>query len=145
MPDTTRAGLRQVTTALRTAAPFLLALLLLLYAVKAWRRFVPAFARAEALPRLSYRAALDLLAEAGVRREPGETREGFARRAAPLAPTLGELTVIHSGAALGGRSLPPAPRTLALQQAVGAEVQARAPWWRRLLGLLNPLSFMGSR
>ena len=143
--DAARAGLRHVMVAARALLPFLFALLLLLYATKAYRRFVPAFARPAALPRVSYRAALDVLAEAGLRRDVGETREGFARRAALLAPTLGALTVIHSGAALGTRATPPAPRTLALQQAVGAEVKARTPWWRRLLGLLNPLSFMGSR
>ncbi|MBI5479168.1 MAG: transglutaminase domain-containing protein [Deltaproteobacteria bacterium] len=145
VPEAARAGLRSLATALRASLPFLLTLLLLLYAVKAYRRFAPAFAPAAALPRLCYRAALDVLAEAGLRRDFGETREAFARRAAPLAPTLGALTVVHSGAALGARATPAAPRTLALQQAVGAEVTARAPWWRRLFGLLNPLSFMGSK
>jgi protein-glutamine gamma-glutamyltransferase len=143
--DAARAGLEHVLSAARALLPFLVALLLLLYAVKAYRRFVPAFARPATVPRVSYRAALDLLAEAGVRRDLGETREGFARRAAPVAPTLGALTTIHSGAALGTRQRPDAPRTLALQQAVGAEVQARTPVWRRLLGLLNPLSFMRTR
>jgi transglutaminase-like putative cysteine protease len=145
VPEAARAGLERVAAALGAALPFLVALLLLLYAVKAWRRYAPAFAPAAALPRLCYRAALDVLAEAGVRRDFGETREAFARRAAPLAPTLAQLTEIHSGAALGARTLPAAPRTLALQQAVGAEVTSRTPWWRRLLGLFNPLSFLGSR
>jgi hypothetical protein len=143
--DAAQDGLRRLGAASRAAAPFLVALLLLLYAVKAYRRFAPAFAPAAALPRLCYRAALDVLAEAGVRRDYGETREAFARRAAPLAPALEALTEIHAGAALGARATPAAPRTLALQQRVGVEVSARAPWWRRLLGLLNPLSFMGTR
>jgi protein-glutamine gamma-glutamyltransferase len=143
--DAARVGLQRLASVLRASLPFLFTLLLLFYAVKAYRRFAPAFAPAAALPRICYRAALDVLAEVGLRREFGETREAFARRAATLAPTLDALTVIHAGAALGARATPPAPRTLALQQAVGAEVMARAPRWRRLLGLLNPLSFLGSK
>jgi hypothetical protein len=68
-----------------------------LYLVKLWRRARVRSPR-RALPRVGYRKALDLLAEAGLVREYGEPRERFASRVAAVAPTFVEA---HVDAPLG--------------------------------------------
>jgi transglutaminase-like putative cysteine protease len=121
---------------------------LLLYAAKIWRRLAPRFASANALPWVGYRGALDMLSEVGARRRFGESREAFGARVGPLAPSFEKLTAMHLHAALG----PPgaaAPRDKAAWRsglaAVRREIGAASPPARRILGVLNPASFLGSR
>jgi transglutaminase-like putative cysteine protease len=140
-----RHALASLRAALRASVPFLLTALLLLYAIKAWRRHVPAFAAAAVLPRVAYRASLDRLGEVGLMRRFGETREAFARRAREVAPSLDPLTVVHTGAALGGRVGPPPDEVAALCERVRAELRTAVPLKRRLLGLVNPLSWIWTR
>jgi transglutaminase-like putative cysteine protease len=121
------------------------AALLASWLAKLWRRAAPRFAREGALPRVGYRAALDRLAELGVRRRRGETRERFAARAIALAPAFGALTQEHLRAALG-----PGPRAdrsalRGLAHGVGGELRRARPAWRRTLAWLDPFSWWRAR
>jgi transglutaminase-like putative cysteine protease len=125
----------------------MLAALLALYGIKIWRRIAPRFATPHDLPRVGYRAALDLLSDTGRARKLGETREKFADRLAPEAPSFQQMTELHLAARLGP---PPAPAQdrdewRRLHRVLRRELATRAPWWRRLLHLLNPISFRSSR
>jgi hypothetical protein len=86
----------------RRSALFALLWLLLLYLVKAWRRLAPRFGPAADLYRLCYRATLDRMAEVGLLRATGETREDFAGRLVGQAPEFQDLTLHHLRCALGG-------------------------------------------
>jgi hypothetical protein len=94
---------------------------------------------------VAYRAALDRLSELGLRRVPGETRERFAERLEPRAPSLAPLTREHVGRAFGAhRLVPPAEMRRLASQAV-AETVRGAPWWRVALGWIDPLSWLFTR
>ncbi|MEL6346567.1 MAG: transglutaminase-like domain-containing protein [Myxococcota bacterium] len=117
------------------------------YTAKFWRRGRYRLASARALPRVGYRSALDRLAEVGIRREHGESRERFARRVAAIAPAFETLTAMHLSAVLGAPDAerPPAQRWRESVVAVTTSLKATVPWWRRLLGWLNPFSFYRAR
>ena len=124
----------------------------LLYAVKIWRRLAPFVVRPRRLPVAGYRLALDHLAEIGLSRRFGETREAFARRAAPLAPSFAALTDLHLQAGLGDPTRDAAsreelsrPRWREGLTRVKREIRAGSRPWRRLLGALDPASFLRSR
>lgn len=157
----------------------LAALLAMLYLAKLWRRAAPLWAGARSLPRVGYRASLDLLGEAGFTREAGESREAFAERVRARLPSFEKVTTMHLAGALGGphraaqasaaESAPAAEGEPGAGAAPGAgpaftadlgerrraswKAQLAAlrgdlgsvPYWRRLLGFLNPLSFLRSR
>jgi hypothetical protein len=132
----------------RAALALLAAAALLLYLAKIWRRLAPRFASANALPWVGYRGALDMLSEVGARRRFGESREAFSARIGQLAPSFEKLTAMHLHAALG----PPgaaAPRDKVAWKsglaAVRREIGAATPPAKRILGALNPASFLGSR
>lgn len=144
-------NLQEALRAVARAAGLVLAALALLavvalYAAKIWRRLAPAFCRAERLPVVAYRAALDRLADGGVRRRFGQTREAFAAAEAAFSPAFGELTRLHLEAALG-RTRPPLSRSaaLALGRRTAAELARSVRWWRRWLGLVDPLSWLWVR
>ena len=124
----------------------------LLYAIKIWRRVAPFVVRRQRLPVAGYRLALDHLAEIGLSRRFGETREAFARRAAPLAPSFTALTDLHLAAGLGDPARDVAsredlsrPRWREGLSLVKREIRAGSKLWRRLLGALDPASFLRSR
>ena len=140
------------------------ALLAMLYAAKLWRRAAPWWARPASLPRVGYRASLDLLAEAGFSRDRGESREAFAERVRARLPAFERLTAMHLAGQLGPRR----GAVAADDESSGAgafgddlgerrrgEWSARldalrgdlgnVPLWRRVLGWINPLSFLRSR
>ena len=108
------------------------------HATKFWRRMAPVLARRDRTARLALRAALDRLAEAGLVRAPGETREAFAARAAALAPAIEPLTAAHLAARFGGQSSDPVTaarlaRAVARQRAADPRrVARRKVWWGRL-------------
>lgn len=152
-----REGARQpVEQATRTQPPSLadvLAWILRLLAVlcligltiKLYRGLVPRFASARQLYRVGYRAALDRLAEVGVKRRFGESRERFAARSGRLSPAFIPLTHDHLRASLGGR-LPAEPETFRqLIDQVGRDLRQQVPAWRRVLGWLHPFSWMTAR
>jgi len=122
-----------------------LALLLALVAalVKSYRRLAPSFAGAGQLYRVAYRAALDRLAEIGLRRRFGESRERFARRVAVTSPAFVDLTGRHLAAAFGSRREGSEVAWHQLSSELSEQLRHRVPVWRRLLGLANPFSWWG--
>ncbi len=114
-----------------------------LFGTKTWRRLAPRFV---ARPRLIYRAALDRLSDGGLRRRWGESPEAFAQRVARSLPALKILTNGHLAAAFGGHD--DARRVAAMMQADRAlriELRRAVPLWRRLLGLIDPFSWLLTR
>ncbi len=126
--------------------------LAVLYVIKVWRRMSPLFASSKGLARVAYRAHLDRLAEVGLSRDYGETREAFAARVEKIAPSFAKMTALHVAARLGNPSAPPDSRDeldrgkwRELGRAVRREVRSTIKLWRRLLGVLHPVSFLDSR
>lgn len=116
-----------------------------LYAVKGWRLWSPAFAAAEQQPRVRYRAALDRLAEQGLRRDFGETREAFARRLAHVSPGFAQLSSSHIAARFGEkRGLAP-EQIMQQYQEVTRDLRQAIPWVRRAWRGLVPWSWLRSR
>lgn len=136
---------RSMAKAAAAAFPWLVLLaLLVLYGVKLWRRLAPFWTKGPALARVGYRAALDILAEAGIVREYGETREAFSRRVKAQIPSLEVLGSEAERVKFSGPS-PSAPDTDEVRGAlrrVSAEVRGASKTWRRWLGLLHPVSFL---
>ena len=117
-----------------------------------WRRFAPTLASGSQLPRVGYRAALDMLAEVGLVRAFGETREAFAGRAAAAAPSFREITEMHVAARLRDPSTPPAARTelargswMPALARLRSDLVAHTTAGKRWSGILNPASFFASR
>ncbi len=122
----------------------LAALLLLLYAGKAWRRLAPTWAGAAAMPRLVYRAELDRIGEVAIHREAGESRESFASRIHDRLPSFAPLTMTHVAAVYGGHVSD--PRQLRDEAAnVRRDIRDRFPFWKRFLGLITPWSWLRSK
>jgi transglutaminase-like putative cysteine protease len=119
-------------------------MLMLMYAIKVWRRTTPRFAAAS-LPRVAYRAELDRLSEVAVRRHFGETREAFARRVAAQSPSFERLTERHLAARFADKPTLDANELHGLRRAVAQEVRHSVPWWKRWLGVLTPWSWIQSR
>lgn len=139
--------LREMLAAFLDVLPWiLLALFLAAYGTKLWRIFAPAVGSRRQAPRLAYRAALDRLSAVGHTRRPGESRERFAQRTSGVAPSFGRLTSALVGVALGSRAEQAQPVPLPpLASRVATEVRQQVPWWRWLLGALNPVSWLWSR
>ena len=131
-----------------TAGTWFLALLacalVLLYSVKLWRRLAPRWAGAATLPRLLYRAELDRIGELQVRRETGESRESFARRIRDRLPAFTSLTRAHVAAAYGGHEFD--PRQLRSEAAnLRHDIRAGFPFWKRIVGIITPWSWLRSK
>ncbi|PRQ04582.1 transglutaminase-like domain-containing protein [Enhygromyxa salina] len=131
---------------------FLLIAVLVLYAAKVWRRVIPRYAAQKHLPRVGYRAAIDMLSDAGLTRRYGETREAFARRLDKRAPSLAGLTSMHVAAALGDPSVPmperPEFNTNVWHEGLAGirgELPLSAPLWRRALGVIDPTTVLRAR
>ncbi len=144
--DQSTQDLARLGRVLVRGALLLLALALsLLYAIKIWRRLAPALVGAGQIHRVAYRSALDRLAEVGLVRGWGETRESFASRMMALAPSFDPLTRAHVARAFGGATLPAPRETRHWAGRVAREVRGRTPWWKTLLGWINPSSWLMSR
>ena len=138
----------------------LLAALLGAYCVK-WYRQMWSGGDDDGQCRRVYRAILDQLAGFGLRRRYGESREGFARRVSDLSPSFPRLTEAHLQLALGGAGALSDARAFSDARAL-SETRAESPQielrgrirrelrqntrlWQRLLGALNPVSWLWSR
>ncbi|GAB4111086.1 MAG: hypothetical protein OHK0013_47050 [Sandaracinaceae bacterium] len=124
----------------------LLGLVVLAYAIKAWRALAPSVASRRELARVSYRAALDRLAEAGIRRTEGESHEAFAARLRAQLPEVASLARWAEASRFGGSV--PTDLALASRRARAELARRRArlvPFWRRALGALNPFSWLRVR
>jgi hypothetical protein len=120
----------------------LAAALALLYAVKVWRRLAPRLAGQGQLYRVCYRASLDRLAEVGLYRRFGETREEFAQRLVTLLPEFVELSRAHVRRAVGGTESLDRPAWKDLTGRVRARLAGTYSAFRRLLGALNPVTWV---
>ena len=98
-----------------------------------------------------YKAALVSLAEIGIRRHYGETREEFASRWADKLPALQKLTQWHVRCHLGENAqvqfvsrtpLPSTSECASHYAQFKSELSSCAPWWRRLIGILNPFAWL---
>ncbi|UCF67263.1 MAG: DUF4129 domain-containing protein [Acidobacteriota bacterium] len=116
---------------------------LLGHAVKLWRRLAPRLARRDTAARTAYRAALDRLAEAGLTRRYGETRERFAERVGALAPAFTSLTGMHLAACYGRRAASRRGAHALTRLTAGQLDDARR--WRRWWGRLAPWSWLQAR
>ncbi|MDB4975373.1 MAG: Transglutaminase-like enzyme [Myxococcaceae bacterium] len=121
--------------------------LVALYLAKLWRRIAPLWAGEGSLTRVAYRAELDRLAEVGMTRRRGESREAFAERVRNELPSFPALTAVHVGARFGSvraqRQGRPELTTLATH--VRSERARAFKLWRRALGALVPWSFLKAR
>ena len=117
-------------------------LLTLAYGVKLYRSFLPRFAAPSDLYRVTYRATLDRLADRGLRRRFGESREGFAERVTNLAPSFARLTQLHLARALGSQRRPEDAEMVQLARAADREMLRPLPMWRRVLARLHPISWL---
>jgi hypothetical protein len=116
------------------------------YGIKLYRLWLPLNGSTGDLYRTSYRAVLDRLAGLGLQRQPGESREAFARRLATVTPAFNELTAQHLRRALGSNSGQQENfdwRRKSRQ--VHTELRNRLPWWRHCLAALNPYSWLMSK
>lgn len=138
-----REWLKQILRVLaRFALRALGGLILVAYAIKAWRRHAHRWARPSHRLRLAYRATLDRLADLRLVRAHGQTREDFARMHAVACPALGDLTLLHLEEALGRPEAPvPADRVAQLERRACAELRGSSGRIRRVLGLLDPISW----
>lgn len=140
--DLRKAFLEALRGFSRILLPLALVTLFALYVMKLWRRFEPRFCKPARLPVATYRAALDSLADLGLYRNYGASRESFATALADRAPELRDLTNIHMRAALGV-GVPSLGRQnyLSLYRAVAQKAGGNVHWWRRIAGALHPLSW----
>ncbi|HPS78924.1 MAG TPA: transglutaminase-like domain-containing protein, partial [Thermoanaerobaculaceae bacterium] len=132
--------------AARALALLMVAALLGLWGAKGWRRLAPHWCRPARLPVVAYRAALDRLADAGVLRDFGQTREDLASRQAGFSPAFAAMTALHLRAGLG-RHAPVASQDhyIKLGRQVSADIVRQRPPWRRMLGLASPVSWLWVR
>lgn len=128
----------------RSFLPALAVLLAGLYGVKLWRRFANLWSVGEAAPWTAYRGALDRLAERGLVRVKGESREAFARRCQDASATFAVLTRVYLEYNLGGKAPREREEYSRLLGQVAKELGV-GPWWSRWLRALDPISWWRAR
>ena len=115
------------------------------YAVKIVRRLSPVFAGMPKRIDVSYRTALDCLSDVGLRRHYGEAREDFATRCYDTLPALRPLTELHMHKSLGDKDWASTASGKDVNKVYGEfkqQFRRQFPWWKRLLGALNPFSWL---
>jgi hypothetical protein len=115
------------------------------YGVKLWRRLAPRFASETQAPRVAYRAEVDRLGEAQLRRKFGESREAFAERVRGQLPSFAALTRTHVAARYAAHAASDRAHLRTLTRAVRSELSQAVPFHRRVLGALHPFSWVSSR
>jgi len=116
------------------------------YAVKFHRLRIPG--NSKQLHKVGYRAILDRLSALGYRRKRGESRESFAARMAALAPTFDLATQQHLACALGDQSWQQSEQEFNWNTAnkeVLKQLDRKIPRWKKVLGTLNPYSWLTTR
>lgn len=146
-----RKFLREMMGMVWSFIPWLIgALLLAAYGLKLERRLAVRLDKEEAKVHALYRAALDRVGEAGFRRKFGQGRLAFSQEHLEQIPSLTPLTKAHLALSLGTADKEGAKRydLAQLQNCyddLGPELAACTPLWRRVLGLLNPISWLMTR
>ncbi len=123
----------------------LLVPLLAALAIKAWRRLAPRWVPASRIDRVGYRAVLDRLAEVGLTRGFGETRDEFANRVARIVPEFVEATAAFDRRILTGEGGLARAAWLELDSRLSNHLAETFTARRRLLGLADPLAWRRSR
>lgn len=116
-----------------------------LYLVKAWRQLAPRWAADRHLYRVCYRAVLDRLADIGLSRQFGESREDFGSRVARLIPEFSTLSEAHVHQWLSSRPIMDRNGWQQLQGQSLARLAAVVPASRRVIGWLNPIGWFLAR
>jgi protein-glutamine gamma-glutamyltransferase len=119
-----------------------------LYVVKLWRRLAPWALSPAAQPHVAYRRVLDELAEAGILRPKGMSREAWAQSLRTQFPSLVRLTAMHNEARFGAAPVFDANsrrRWLDGLKAFETEIEQAVPLRKRLIYVLNPISFLFTR
>lgn len=137
---------RKALAVLARGAGILLVLGILVAGVgKLIRRLGPYFGPESTRTLRTFRAALDCLADVGVVRPFGDTRERFARDQGNRFEALAPLTEFRMREALGDPQNPSRPEGRELlkhYRNLARQIRRSTPFWRRLLGLLNPFSWL---
>ena len=130
----------------------LTAALVAAYGLKIERRLAPHLEKDEAAKiNALYRAALDRVGEAGFRRKFGQGRLAFSEEVGKQVPSLLPLTRAHLAQTFGKKGSETAFEKYSVIElkksydTLGGELASAAPWWRRALGFLNPLSWLMTR
>ena len=113
--------------------------------IKIARRLAPLFTTMPQRIDADYRAALDCLADVGVRRHYGEAREDFATRYYDQLPALRQLTDLHMRKSLGDPKQEPKSSGKQLNELFTdfkRQYRQQFPLWKRCLGALNPFSWL---
>jgi len=119
-----------------------------LYVVKLWRRLAPWVSSSAAQPHVAYRRVLDELAELGIVRPKGMSREAWAQSLATQFPVLVRLTAMHNEARFGAApvfTVDSRRRWLDGLKAFESELDRAVPLRKRLIYVLNPISFLFTR
>ena len=77
-----------------------------------------------------------------MRREYGESRESFAGRLRDRLPSFEALTRANVARAFGDNAQLSPREARALSRASRQELSRATPWYRRVVGWLNPLSWL---
>jgi protein-glutamine gamma-glutamyltransferase len=122
-------------------------LVVALYLGKLWRWAMPHVVRGEQFSRLAYRAELDRLAELGLVRRRGESREAFAARVRAQLPSFSPFTALHVGARFGSELAKQKPRGELEAMVRGVRRERRQAFgpFRRLGALLSPTGWLRTR
>jgi hypothetical protein len=125
----------------------LIAAIMLLYLIKLSRRLRPWFCSASELPNAAFISTLDILGEGGYIREFGETREGFADKLKEISPSFRALTDFHLSMFFGRETKKGLSKeqVLPLYRTIRSEISKKIPAVRKLMGLLNPISWLLTR
>lgn len=125
----------------------LAAVLIAAYGLKILRRVEPRFENGDERVHALYKAALDKAGEAGFYREYGQGRMSFCEAYGKELPSLAPLTKAHLALTMGREG----SAAYDLQELnenytnLGKEIARAVPLWRRILGMLNPISWLYSR
>lgn len=122
------------------------AALFLAYGLKLERRLSYRFEKGDQKINALYRAAIDKLADAGIKRERGQGRLSFAQNVESDVPSLVTLTRAHLAHAFGKEGTSFDLGSLDKHFAtLHQEIVRTVPLWRRMLGALNPISWYFNR
>ena len=116
-------------------------LVFIFFMIKLWRLWISRFLYDS--PTILYRSAVDYLSEVDIRRDKGETQEAFAKRIKVDIPSFRALTEEHIRFVFG-KHIECGKNTASLRH-LKDEISRTSPLWRRMLGRLNPISWLMSR
>lgn len=147
-----REFLRQIMAIVFNFLPWVMgALLFCAYGMKLERRLAHHFEKGEDKVHALYRAAMDRAGEAGYQREYGQGRLSFCEKYNQELPSLTPLAQTHLALKFGKKGQGGSTQTFDLDEmqrcyrALGSELAQTTPLWRRILGLLNPISWLRTK